>query len=679
MRIVHLRMSIPKIRLRLCLLVFLVSCAVHSSSYAQESARMIISNGLVVLQSDTIRALQLFRTAVSEAQKTGNKQASAEAFVHCAETEKLLDSNSAAILDYKESAHLYGIAGMQQSAAQVYFALGQLQSDLALFDDALLSFEQSDNSLNDSLSSAHAANLVGAGMVLAKQGELVRAQQNFVNALELYELHSDSAGIADAWNGIGIVHWKEGRTDEALSAYQQSLEIRLRLHDSLSIAASYSNIGVICRLQNRVDEGLDYYLKSLGIRQRYKDRRGEAQVRFNIGSLLTDMDRNDEGLKYYNESYAIKKEIGDEYGLLPYYLNIAELYGTLGRINDQEKALLQGLSLADSLHSADYRKSFNRDLADFYSKKGDYEKAFRYHKKYTTIKDSLITREKNAELSRLQAAYDLKEKQRDIDKLESDQITFLENQEKEAMFRYVLIGAIILSLAFIVYIINRSIVLRKTNMELRASKLLVEKRDQEKEVLLREVHHRVKNNLQLTSSLLNLQAREVKDADSAQVLKEARDRIKAISLVHEELFSGSELSSINLAQYIPDLCNAVLGSNNTADKIDITYHLADIVVGIETTVSLGLMLNEILINSIKHAFAQNNSNCITVSLEKSRAGFYLVVRDNGRGIPREVTDGRKTGFGMKLLQSLAVKLHAQLGIRSDNGTIITIFVPTTDE
>lgn len=640
------------------------------------TAQMIISHGLIVLQSDTVQALQLFRQAVAEGLKSGDKKTAAEAYLHCAETEKLLDSNRHAIVDYRESAHLYETAGLPSEAAQVYANLARLQSDLALFEDASNSFRKSDEiATEQKLKLLHANNLIGTGLIFAKQGNLASAQQNFVDALELFEAAGDSAGIAEAWNGIGVVHWKEGKNQEALNAYNESLRIRLAIGDSLGVATSYSNIGIICRLQERFDEGLAYYMKALGIRERHHDKRGVGQVLFNIGSILSDMNRGEEGLNYYYRSYAIKLAIGDQYGMLAYYLNTGELYGTMNKPKDQESSFLSGLALADSLQVDDYIKSFSLALAQFYASHNNYATAYTYHTRYSEIKDTLLSREKNAELARLQADYDLEDKLRDIEELENTQEKMKAREERDVLFRYGLISIIVLVLLFTAFVVNRTMVLRKINTQLEASKQLVEKRDQEKEILLREVHHRVKNNLQLTSSLLNLQAREMKDTESALALKEARDRIKAISLVHEELYSSNELGAVNLSKYIPDLCTSVLSSNKRGD-IKILYDVEQIMIPLDTSVSLGLMLNEIIINSIKHAFAPGHEGIISITCKETQHRINISVADNGKGISESIVNGGHSGFGMKLLRSLAVKLGTEVNFRSDHGTIVSLVIPS---
>lgn len=655
-----------------------ILCIVFSLSLVGQTkdsgvSRKILANGKLILRNDTSKALDLLAEAAALALKEGAKEVAAESYFYIAEVSKAQDSVERAIRSYEESARLYEESGRFAEAAKLYTLLGRYESDFSRFEAAMQSFRKSEEiAVTSNLPLIHANNLVAMGMIFSKHGELVNAQHNFVDALEIFETHHDSAGIADSWNGIGVVHWKEGKNDDAIEAHKKSLAIRSAIGDSLGMATSHSNLGVICRIQGRLEEGLANYTIALGIRERMNDMRGVSQVLFNIGSLLTDMNRNAEGLDYYNRSYAIKIRLGDHYGRLPYYLNTGELFGVMGRTIEQESVFLKGLALADSLHANDYIKAFSFELSAFYAKRKDFEKAFEYHSRYSDIKDTLLSRDKNAELSRLQTGYDLSEKQRSIDQLIRDQEKLKEQEERDKLFRNLLIVIIVIILLFSGYIVNRTIVLRRINTELESNKKLVEKREKEKEVLLREIHHRVKNNLQLTSSMLNLQAREVKDVEAVQALKDARDRIKAISIVHQELFAGDEVGVVRMEKYIPDLCSSILASNPTFKKIAIEYDILPVEVPIDESVTVGLVINEAVTNAIKHAFTEREAGTIIVSCNRHGSSIFIAIQDNGKGLDKEIISGNKSGFGMKLLKSLGTKLGAQTTISNNNGTRVCV-------
>jgi two-component sensor histidine kinase len=227
-----------------------------------------------------------------------------------------------------------------------------------------------------------------------------------------------------------------------------------------------------------------------------------------------------------------------------------------------------------------------------------------------------------------------------------------------------------------VVLINRTRALKKSNLELAAQKKLVEQREKEKELLLREVHHRVKNNLQLTSSLLNLQARQMKDTEASQALKEARDRILAISLIHQKLFAKDEFESINLADYIPDLCNAIVESNrNETTHIKMKYALDAIFIPLDESISIGLFINEAIINCLKHAFPKKDAGEIQLVVKRKENKLLISISDNGVGMRNISYEENAGGFGFQLLNSMAVKLKGTLKFENKSGTSISLEIP----
>lgn len=189
----------------------------------------------------------------------------------------------------------------------------------------------------------------------------------------------------------------------------------------------------------------------------------------------------------------------------------------------------------------------------------------------------------------------------------------------------------------------------------------------EKELLVREIHHRVKNNLQIISSLMNLQSRYVTDEVSLQVLRESENRVKSISMVHEGLYRSNDLSNINFKHYIENLVTQLtisygLDQTNIGIKMDIM----DISLSIDTAVPVGLLITEILTNSIKYAFPEGEGN---ICLEFSRVDghFLLNLQDDGVGFSKDMLDTNES-LGMQLIRSLSEQLDSELKIETHNGT-----------
>lgn len=207
----------------------------------------------------------------------------------------------------------------------------------------------------------------------------------------------------------------------------------------------------------------------------------------------------------------------------------------------------------------------------------------------------------------------------------------------------------------------------------RAMKLALD----EKETLLKEVYHRVKNNLQVVTSLFNLQLRQTTDASARHALKEGAERVRAMALVHEKLYQSSNLSSIDLRDYIQDLCQQLsAGAGATERGIRLTVDAASTQVGLETAVPLGLLLNELITNSLKHAFPDGRQGAITISVQAAAQGqCQVAVRDNGIGMPDAEMLSKSRSLGVKLLKTLAGQIDASLALYNDNGAVTTLTFP----
>lgn len=637
--------------------------------------RMTLSNGNVMLKTDTARALSIIDQACRMAISLNRKDLAAEAFRNKAGILIYFDSVSTVVKYYEQSAQFYTEGNKKKEAAETNILLGKFLCDRGYYEKSLKAYSIV---LNDSTIDKKilAKALFGSGIVYAQQGFLSEGLKNFVTALGICQQLKDQPGIAEAWHDIGIIHWKEGRNDDALSAYERSLAIRKKLSDSLGIASSYSNIGVIYKIKKQYAKALNYYTMALGIRRRHHDLKGEGQTLMNLGSLKNETGNNTEALYYYHLSLAIKERIKDNYGKLSAYLNIAEVLLNTGDKKGAEEQLKTGLALAEKIHALDYIKAFHRDLSAYYAGIKDFESAYAHHVDYMTAKDSLITTIKNHDLAELQKSYDLSEKQRKIEALTQQDKLLEEKNVRGRSFRNSLIVIIILILVSVAVLMNRTRALKRSNSDLATQKKLVEQREREKETLLREVHHRVKNNLQLTSSLLNLQARQMKDKDALQSLKDARDRIMAISLIHQKLFAKDEFDSINLAEYIPDLCNAIVESNkNETTKIKMEYGLSPVFIPLDESISIGLFVNEAIINSLKHAFPEKSTGEIHILAGKKDNKLLISVSDNGIGMPGVTNPGAGGGFGFKLLHSMAMKLKGDLKFENKKGASITLEIP----
>ena len=198
----------------------------------------------------------------------------------------------------------------------------------------------------------------------------------------------------------------------------------------------------------------------------------------------------------------------------------------------------------------------------------------------------------------------------------------------------------------------------------------------EKELLLREIHHRVKNNMQIISSLLNLQRSYSQDEEAANILQESQGRVKSMALIHEKLYQTSDLARINVAEYIRSLTMNLFHSYTVNPGIKLSMDVSDLYFNIDTAVPLGLIINELVSNSLKYAFKDRDEGEIRISiLETSEPGRYLLlIRDDGTGFPDELDFGESHSLGLQLVNTLVNQLDGEIEMVTNGGTTFNIII-----
>ncbi len=190
----------------------------------------------------------------------------------------------------------------------------------------------------------------------------------------------------------------------------------------------------------------------------------------------------------------------------------------------------------------------------------------------------------------------------------------------------------------------------------------------EKEILMKEIHHRAKNNLTIISSLLNLQSRYINDKEALDVFKESQNRARSMALIHEKLYKSDELKEINFGEYIRNLTTELLHSYQTSPGIKLNMDIGDIDLDINTSVPLALIVNEIVTNSLKYAFPDKETGNISVSFNKKADELQLIIKDNGIGFPADLDFKNTNSLGMQLVTSLTDQIKGSIKLERDEGT-----------
>jgi two-component sensor histidine kinase len=203
----------------------------------------------------------------------------------------------------------------------------------------------------------------------------------------------------------------------------------------------------------------------------------------------------------------------------------------------------------------------------------------------------------------------------------------------------------------------------------------------EKTVLLDEIHHRVKNNLQVIASLLNLQADRARDEAARRVLAESQSRVRAMALIHQLLYERKDYSVVDLGEYLTRLANLLVSTHRAqAERVKLEIDVEPVPVDLQQAVPCGLVVNELLTNCFKHAFPEGRSGTVGVTLKHGEGGVVrLAVSDDGVGLPGTAELGSSTSLGLQLVPLLAEQAGAELAVVRAPGTSFSLTFHSTPE
>lgn len=205
----------------------------------------------------------------------------------------------------------------------------------------------------------------------------------------------------------------------------------------------------------------------------------------------------------------------------------------------------------------------------------------------------------------------------------------------------------------------------------KTKNLVIQKQSDDLQILMKEIHHRVKNNLQVISSLLDLQSMTIADNQASEAVREGKNRVQSMALIHQNLYSDGNIKGIKTKEYINNLLQSLCDSYNiTNEKVKITTQIDDLNLDVDTMIPLGLVLNELVSNSLKYAFKDMRQGELSIEFKKQPEHLLLKVSDNGTGYPEGMNAKEGKSFGMKMIRAFAQKLKAKLDIYNNNGAVV---------
>jgi two-component sensor histidine kinase len=314
------------------------------------------------------------------------------------------------------------------------------------------------------------------------------------------------------------------------------------------------------------------------------------------------------------------------------------------------------------------------------SARGNYLSAISYFRQYKKAQDSVFNENRSKIVETLKIEYDLEKKEQDL-QLKTKSIDLLTTRsevqqqqiQRSALLQNITVAGILILAGFLGLLYNRYHIKMKAGREISSKNKELQHLVEEKEWLVKEVHHRVKNNLQTIVSLLESQSAYLNNTEAMLAIQDSQNRVYAMSLIHQKLYQADNVAAINMGTYLAELVNYLRDSFTIRQQIQFHLQVIPIELDVSQAVPIGLILNEAITNCIKYAFPrQGRSDAITICMEREDNRIRLTVSDNGAGLPPGFDVTKSSGLGLKLMKGLTEDIGGQFAVQSDPGTTISI-------
>lgn len=411
-------------------------------------------------------------------------------------------------------------------------------------------------------------------------------------------------------------------------------------------------------MQQAMFDSAKYHLSlAINNKEYALDLHAKANMYYSIGDVFFKLHQNDSALWYFKKSAVLHENNKNYTKVRIAYLGIGKTYLQMNQPKLAKRYLYMSININTDDENIEVLAKAWQLLSEIYEEEGDFKKAYKYHKLYKKASDELFSNDKIKNITKLELEYAFLDKQKHLENLrEQEKIAYEADLKQNRLTRnFAAIG-------FILSIIIAAFAFRNYKIKKKAN--------QEKETLLREIHHRVKNNLQVISSMLSLQGNSLSDKKVAQAINESMGRVKSMALIHQMLYQHDRFSSIDMHEYIIQLSHAIASSFQPQKKdIRLNFDLERAMIDIDTAVPIGLIVNELITNAYKYAFINKTDGSIHISFKKSNENiFYLKIADNGIGLKKDIAKKKTNSFGLNMVEVLTRQIKGEMIRENKIGT-----------
>lgn len=522
------------------------------------------------------------------------------------------------------------------------------------------------------------------GNIYSESGDYVAALSYYQKGVDLATRHHKAEQLARLYLNMGATAANTGDAERSikylLMGYELYKHLRLGLVSLDDSAMVFSNLGNAYLQLRRYGLARKYALRAVALVNQVPNSNGAAEVNSLLGRIYeqepgSGPGRLDSANKYYQRALLFNKSNAKEQaGTL---LNLAGLFQQQRRFALMRDAARRSLDLAKQVGLVHFQAEAARLLAAASAALGDKGQAYTYSVRAAELKAAVLDMEKTKALAQLQVRFDVQAREHQIKVLEREATTAAGvQQEQEQRQRWILQVTWMLGLCLFgggvlywrlqknkvalasanVALASANVALAKANGEIRTAMV-------EKEVLVQEIHHRVKNNLQLVRSLLSWQASVLPDPALIAVLDATKTRIQSMAMVHEFLYQSENLALVRMGSYLSVLLDALHKALTAPDQtVHLTTDFGPLVMEAKEASTLGVLVSELVTNAYKHAFAGKPVASLHVALLPHPKGFCLRVVDDGAAVNAADVQEKPNSLGMRIVKQLARQLKATVSV-----------------
>ncbi|NQY29307.1 MAG: tetratricopeptide repeat protein [Flavobacteriaceae bacterium] len=501
------------------------------------------------------------------------------------------------------------------------------------------------------------------GIIQSEIGDLPKALEYYFVSLGIREHIKDNIGISETYNNIGAVYSTLDNTEKSLENYEKAKTIAEKVGDNDLMAVVLSNIGILYKETGKTEEALQCYERSLVIKKELNDNKGYGLTLGLIGEIHEDEGELKKALNFYKRSLVIFENEKDNDGIAVSLNRIGTIYFKQNITIKAKESALEAISLAKESSDEAIVMNSSLLLSSIYEREKLWKKAFEFQKLHVKMRDRVKSIEIQKKTAETQIKYDLSSQQQKIDFLS------FKNKTQEARLKTNKVSIILISIALAIVTI---LVLgyRKSNKKKQLINELLERENDTKKTILQEIHHRIKNNLQVVNSLLRMQASKTKDKDIKIAFKETQSRVVSMAKLHEKMYQSGDFKNLNAKEYISHLVEDIVKNYTVDKKVSLKLDIEEVFFDSKIMMPLSLIINEVITNSLKYAFNNEENPIITVTLKQlSTIKNELHIADNGTGYDREK---ESKGLGAKLINSFTQQISGTIHHNTINGTSVTI-------